>query len=54
MITGKEAYLIHELLKDVKYLSEEQDFETPFIEHTSSLKRYLVQEYSNEIAVFPS
>ena len=53
MITGKEAYLIHELLKDVKYLSEEQDFETPFIEHTSSLKRYLVQEYSNDIAFFP-
>ena len=50
----KEAYLLHELLKGIKYLSEEHDCKTPFIEHTSSLKRYLEQEYSNEIAVFPS
>ena len=50
IIKDKEAYLLHELLKDVKYLSEEYDFETPVIEHTSSLKRYLVQEYSNGIA----
>ena len=45
---------MHELLKDVKYLSDEHDLETPFIEHTSSLKRYLVQAYSNDIAFFPS
>ena len=38
----KEVYLLHELLKDIKYLSKEHDFETPVIEHTSSLKRYLV------------
>ena len=50
----KEAYSLHELLKDVKYLSDKHDFETPVIEHTNSLKRYLVQEYSNDIALFPS
>ena len=38
----KEAYLLHELLKDIKYLSKEHDCEIPVIEHTSSLKRYLV------------
>ena len=35
-------------------MSEEHDLETPFIEHRSSLKRYLVQEYSNDIVFFPS
>ena len=40
--------------KDVKYLSDEHDLETPIIVQTSSLKRYLVQEYSNDIAFFPS
>ena len=35
-------------------MSEEHDFETPVIEHTSSLKRYLVQEYSNDITFFSS
>ena len=35
-------------------MSKEHEREFPVIENTSSLKRYLVQEYSNEIAVFPS
>ena len=47
-----EAYWLHELLKDIKFLSEEHDLETPVIEHTSSLKRYLVQEYFNDITFF--
>ena len=42
--------MLHELLKGIKYLSKEHDCKTRFIEHTSSLKRYLQQEYSNEIA----
>ena len=50
----KEVYLLHKLLKDIKHLSKEHEREFPVIENTSSLKRYLVQEYSNEIAVFPS
>ena len=52
IIRDKEAYLLHELLKDVKFLSEEHGLETPVIEHTSSLKPYLVQEYSNGSAFF--
>ena len=32
----------------------EHDLETPVIEHTSSLKQYLVLKYSNDIAFFPS
>ena len=35
-------------------MSDEHDLETPVIEHKSSLKRYLVQEYSNDIAFFSS
>ena len=38
IIRDKEAYLFHELLKDVKYLSAGQDFDTPAIEHTSTLR----------------
>ena len=50
----EEAYLLHELVKDIKYLIKEHDRETSVIEYTSSLKRYLVEEYSTEIEVFPS
>ena len=53
-ICDKEAYLLHELLKDIKYTNEKHDLETPIIEHASSLKRFSVQEYSNNIAFFPS
>ena len=34
-------------------MSEEHDLETAVIEHISLLKRYLVQEYCNDIAFFP-
>ena len=54
IIRDKKAYLLHELLKDIIYLSEEHDLETSAIAHTSSLKRYLVEEYSNDIAFFRS
>ena len=53
IIKEKEAYLSHILLKDIKYLSEEHTLETAVIEHISLLKRYLVQEYCNDIAFFP-
>ena len=45
---------MHKLPRDIKYLSKEHDCKAPVIKHTTSLKRYLVQEYSNEISVFPS
>ena len=54
IIRDKKAYLLHELLKDITYLSEEHDRKTPANEHESSLKWYLVQDYSNKIAFFPS
>ena len=50
-ICDKEAYLLHELLKDIKYTSEKHDLETPIIEHASSLKRFLVQEYSTTLSI---
>ena len=41
-------------LKDVKYLSAEQDLDTPAIEHTSTLKMYLIKNFEENIAFFPS
>ena len=43
IIRDKEPYLLYELLNDVKYLSEEQELDMPAIEHTSTLKMYLVK-----------
>ena len=37
IIRDKEVYLLHELLKNVKHLSEENYLETLVIEHTSSV-----------------
>ena len=54
IIRDNEAYLLHELLKDVKYLSAEQDLHTPAIEHTSTLKMYLIKNFEENIAFFPS
>ena len=46
-IRGKETYLLHDLLKGLKYLSEEHDLQTSVIEHTNGIAfssgEYLVQ-----------
>ena len=42
IIRDKEAYLLHERLKDVKYLGE-LDLDTQAIEHTSTLKMYFIK-----------
>ena len=54
IVRDKEAYLLHELLKDAKHLSAEQDLETSVILHTSSLKIHLLKEFPDEMAFFPS
>ena len=54
IIKGKEAYLLHELLNDIKYLSVQQDPENSAIKHISSLKQYLIREYLNDTVCFPS
>ena len=44
IVRDKEAYLLDELLNDVKYLSAEQELDVPTIGHTITLKMYLVQK----------
>ena len=44
IVRDKEAYLLHELLNGVKYLSPEQELDVPAIEHTITLKVYLVKK----------
>ena len=39
IVIDKEAHLLHELLKGIKYLSGTLDNETPVVWHTSSLKQ---------------
>ena len=54
IVRDKEAYILHELLNDVKYLSAEQELGVPAIEHTSTLKMYLVKHFKEDIGFFPS
>ena len=54
IVRDKEAYLLHELLNDVKCLSAEQELDVPAIEHTSTLKVYLSKMFPESIAFFPS
>ena len=44
IVRDKEAYLLYELLNDVKYLSTEQELDVAAIGHTTTLKIYLVQK----------
>ena len=53
IIRDKGAYFLHELLKDLKFLSTEEGLESPKIEHTVALKRFLIREFPNDIAFFP-
>ena len=54
IIRDKEAYLLHELLKDIVQWSTEHGLEEAAIEHTVGLKRYLTNNFENELAFFPS
>ena len=44
IVTDKEAYLLYELLNNVKYLIAEQELDVPAIGHTTTLKMDLVQK----------
>ena len=53
IVRDKEAYLLHELLKDVSEFSTEQGLEEPVIQHTVELKRQLLKRFENQISFFP-
>ncbi|XP_057316865.1 uncharacterized protein LOC130657893 [Hydractinia symbiolongicarpus] len=51
VIGKKEAYLLHQLLSDIKVICEENNLEPAFM-HTVSLKRELVKQFGSEIDFF--
>ena len=54
IICDKEASLLNELLEDVENISEEQHVSPPVFNYMKSLKRHLIQQFDEEIGVFPS
>ena len=52
IVRDKEAFLLHELWKDVAVLSSEQGLEKTVIENTKELKRQLLKRLEEEIAFF--
>ncbi len=53
ILRKKHAFLLHDMLADIKSFSEEQDI-APVINHTVALKRDLIAEFGEDIAFFPS
>ena len=53
VIRDKFAYLLHELLNDVKLLSEEHGLSQPLFGDTYTLKRKIIERFPNEIDFFP-
>ena len=54
LVRDKAAYLLHELLRDIKYLNTEHELETLAAKHASSLKRYLMKHFPEEIEFLSS
>ena len=54
IVRDKNAFLLNELLEDIKILSDEQGLPFPAIEHTATLKQKLIQEFEERISFFPS
>ena len=53
IIRERCAFLLNELLVDMKILSEEQGLDEPPINNTRSLKRYVAATFEDEISFFP-
>ena len=54
IVRDKNAFLLNELLEDIKILSDEQGLPFPAIEYTAMLKQKLIQEFEERISFFPS
>ena len=53
ILRDKGAFLLNELLEDIEILSDEQGLSSPAIQHTSTLKMKLIQEFGESISFFP-
>ena len=54
IVHGKEAYLLVDLLHDVKVMSGDMGCAEPIINNTRELKRRLVEEFGDDISFFPT
>eukprot|EP00795_Rhopilema_esculentum_P000574 gene574-10262_t len=54
IIRDKQAFLLHELLKDVALISEEIGLNAPVIQTTQTLKRRIIDECGPEISFYNS
>ena len=53
-ICGKEAFLISDLLKDIKCLRQENSIEESIITITRTLKRKMIDTFPEEISLYPN
>ena len=49
----KEAFLLSDLLKDIKRLNEVNRLTEPIISNTRILKRRIIDKFSDEISFYP-
>eukprot|EP00794_Sanderia_malayensis_P013459 gene13459-14844_t len=54
IIRDKSAFLLNELLEDIKNIRDEQGLLIPAVKHTSTLKKKLIMEFRESFAFFPS
>ena len=52
IIRDHEAFLLHELLRDIASISTEQGLEDPPIHETSTLRRFIEKNFADEISLF--
>ena len=54
IIYGKEAFLISDLLEDIKCLRQENGIEESIIAITRTLKRKMIDTFPEEISLYPN
>ena len=54
IICGKEAFLISDLLEDIKCLRQENGIEESIIAITRTLKRKMIDTFPEEISLYPN
>ena len=53
IIHEKDAFLLSDLLKNMKHLSELSGLTEPFISNTRTLKRRIIEKFSDDISFHP-
>ena len=54
IICGKEAFLISDLLEDIKCLHQENGIEESIITITRTLKKKMIDTFPEEISLYPN